>query len=533
MANTTELNLPNYVRPEALAVLPDLDLMADLLAGTRRMWAMSLDRRYIRKWNDEKPEVYNIRRQCESVFEGLGRTLSAAVGMLYAKPPAIVWNQSEEPMKEQLDDIDGMGTAWAVSAKRFSEQTIRDGYGVTLVDHPLPPPGIDVVTDAIALQYNLRPLWARYARRQVLSWRVGRINNRYEPVQVVLEECQQNDTGAYGVVERKRYRVLRLRTRPATDLDPGGPTATWELYEEVKDGSVVGGFKPIANGLFRNRDGDYAASLPLRVTYAGRTDAPFCASLPLLGVAFANLSHWQISTELRFGRMVSAIEQPVVVGTLMTDTQVSNGVVTGIPGKLRLGWLTGVHVSEGGDYKWVGPSGAGLDQLAKGVDEKLQQIGQMGMSFLVSDTRAAETAQAKMLDATAENSTLATAAQGIEDAENGCMELHAWYLGIEKDGAPVVTINKDFTSTVMDAQTMTAYVDAVARAGLPPRVMLEEWQRGGRIPADTDLDELLAELMTNAAAIEKQKQLDAEALAKQNTPPAPGQRPPPKAGARV
>ena len=325
MANLSEPDKPNYTRPEAQAVRPDLDLISDLLAGTRRMWEKSRERRYIRKWSDEKPEVYELRRQCESVFEGLARVLSAAVGMLWAKMPVIEWNAAEEAMAAQWADLDGAGTAGPVLCKRFTDQAIRDGIGLILVDHPNPPKDIAVITDAVAQEFNLRPTWALYARSQILSWRVGKINNRATPVQVVLEECVYPDAGAYGMVERKRYRVLRLLTRAVGVLgenDPGGPMATWELYEESKDGSVVGGFKSIDKGVFRNRgtpdsEGELATSLPIGIAYTGRTDAPFCASIPLLGVAFANLSHWQLSTELRFGRSVAAIEQPVVVGELM------------------------------------------------------------------------------------------------------------------------------------------------------------------------------------------------------------------------
>jgi hypothetical protein len=356
---------------------------------------------------------------------------------------------------------------------------------------------------------NLRPRLALYTRRQILSWRVGTINNRATPIQVVLEECGYADDGAYGVKERKRYRVLRLVTA-ATDTDPGGPAAMWELYEETGDGTL-GGVQSIDRGFFRNKDGAFATRLPIAVAYTGRTDAPFCATIPLLGVVYANLSHWQLSTELRFGRMVAAIEQPVIIGELQGGTTASDG--TAVAAKLKLGWMTGVRIAAGGDFKWAGPSGAGLASLVEGVKEKLEQIGQMGMSFLVSDTRAAETAEAKRLDATAENSTLATGAQGIEDAGNLTLEILAWYLGIEKAGAPVMTINKDFESTAMDPQTMVAYVDAVVRAGLPARLLLDAWQQGGRIPADTDLDELEQEMMANAAAQEAQQRAEAEARA--------------------
>ena len=124
------------------------------------------------------------------------------------------------------------------------------------------------------------------------------------------------------------------------------------------------------------------------------------------------------------------------------------------------------------------------------------------MSFLDRDKRAAETAEAKRLDATAENATLATAAQGLDDAESEALRIHAQYLGFAKEEAPTVTLNRDFESTVMDAQMMQAWISGVEKAGLPPRILLEAWKAGGQIPEGVDLEELEREMMANQAAKE-------------------------------
>src|ERR1041385_7063140 len=168
--------------------------------------------------------------------------------MLFAKPPAVVWNQSELGMQEHWQNLDGMGTAGPVLAKRFSEQAIRDGLGLILVDHP-PAPADVVVTDATARALALRP--------------------------------------------------------------------TWELWRETKE-TGANGFLLDGRGVYlgMGREGRTRDTLPVGIAYTGRTDAPLSASLPLLGVAWANLSHWQIATDLRFARMIAAYAQPVVIGEL-------------------------------------------------------------------------------------------------------------------------------------------------------------------------------------------------------------------------
>jgi hypothetical protein len=488
---SSDAALPNYRRPEVEAAKDDLTLVADLLAGTRRMHERATE--YIRKWDAEQPAVYKIRRECETTFEGLGRTLSAATGMLFAKAPSVEWNESETAIAPHWDNLDAAGTKGTVLVKRFSEAAIRDGLGGILVDHPSAPEGT-VVTAANEQALGLRPTWALYDRAQVINWRTAVINNRRTLTLVVLHECAEVEDGAFGIASVHRYRVLRLV------LTPTGYQATWTLYEQTEEQvrSLADSFTIKGSGVFKNRSGAVADFLPFSVAYTGRTVAPMTATIPLLGVAWANLAHWQASTDLRFYRMLCAFPQPTVTGTLAPDP------VTGNPTSLKVGPMVAVHLSEAdAKFQWTELTGSSMDQLEKGIDEKLRQMSKLGMAFLQTDTRAAETAEAKRLDATAENSTLATAAQGIEDAVNAALEFHAWYLGIEKKSAPVLTINRDFESTVMDAPTMLAYVAAFRDAGLPIRILLEAWQAGGRIAQDADLDELEGEMEAQAAAKEE------------------------------
>lgn len=488
----TDASLPSFVRPEVLAATPDLVLVHDLLSGTRRMWEQSNQVPYIRKWKDEQNDVYDIRRQCETVFEGLGRTLSAATGMLFAKDPEITWNASETAMTDQWPNLDGAGNSGPVVVKRFAEGALRDGFGVIVVDHPSAPIDPETkqpiqITDANAIEYGLRPTWALYARSAIINWRTATINNKKQLTMIVFHESADVETGTYGITRVHRYRVLRLV------LTPDGYQATWTLYELTGDDAT----KPESyllrdSGVYRGegKKGTVADFLPVAIGYTGRTDAPMCATIPLLGVAWANLAHWQISTDLRFYRMLSAFPQPTIIGEL---AQESDGKGGSNPGKLRIGPLVVVHLnpSQNGEasFGWTELSGTSMVQLEQGIQEKLKQMSQLGMSFLTTDTRAAETAEAKRLDSVAENSTLATAAVGISDAVTMALEFHAWYLGIEKAGAPVLSLNTDFGNTVMDAALMQAY-GALVKEGFPKRLVLEAMQEGGRIKPDADLDEL-------------------------------------------
>ncbi|HKB53040.1 MAG TPA: hypothetical protein VKD22_03515, partial [Ramlibacter sp.] len=271
MATPVE-NTPAYVHPELAAIKPDLDLCAHLIGGTRVMQEHAGT--YIRKWAEEKDDVYRIRSKCEAVFEGLGRTLSASVGMLFAKPPQMTWNAGEAAMSEHWQNIDAAGTAGPVFAKRFAETALRDGLGAILVDHPSAPEGV-VVTSENEAVLNLRPTWAAYSRANVLSWRVGKVNNQAIVTQLVLYEPAAVDVGEFGVGTVDRYRVLRLLEMPNVDASgvaaEGTHTeAVWQVFEKRKAENGDDVFLPLAPPApYKNKAGQIKDTLPVAIAYTG------------------------------------------------------------------------------------------------------------------------------------------------------------------------------------------------------------------------------------------------------------------------
>lgn len=499
--NTADPTHPDWVRPEVADTSDELELVHDLLGGTKRMHERAAH--YIRKWKEEKPEVWRIRAKIETVFEGLSRTLSAAVGMLWATPPQINWGSAETVMSPHWDNIDGAGAKGTVFAKRFTDASVRDGLGVILVDHPAPPIDPETkkpvqVTAEDEPRLNLRPTWSMYGRGRVLNWRTEVVNNQTVLTLLVLHEPTTLVDGPYGTRSVDRYRVLRLSETGAT----------WEVFEKREEpGEEKFAPVPGQSGTFLNRAGQPATRIPVAIAYTGKTSAPLTAEIPLLGVAWANLSHWRQSTNLTFYRELASYPQPMVKGQLAPEKDQAGNTVAG---RLRVGPMVPIHVSADGDFLWRELEGKSLDQVEKGVAEKLEQMGQMGISFLTPDKRAAETAEAKRLDAVAERSTLSTAAQGVEDALNLALEIHAWYEGIDKAGAPTLQLNRDFELGVMDPQTMVAWVKAAKELGIPIRLFIEAWKQGGHIHPDQDTEALEREMLANAAAAEAAREAERE-----------------------
>ena len=489
-------NLPNYHHPSLIKYLRRLQLVEDLLEGTERMQDQAKERGYIYKWKKEDIEVYKIRSRCEPVFGGLRRVLSAVVGMLFARPPQVDWGTSEAAWEDFWDDVDSAKSSGPVFIKRFVEGATQEGLALLTVDHPKAPVGADgeplPTTSANEDQFNLRPHWNWYSRRQVVHWRTGKVNNVQQITALGLWEPSELAAGEYGVQEIDRYRTITLN-------DDG--EAEWVLWEQKPDteGKALTDFDDVDRGKFQNAKGEVATFLPVAVAHTGKTDSTLVASIPLMDVAWANLGHWRESTDLRFYKAVASFGQPYVIGDLPQETNKHGDLVDGT---LALGPLVYVQIEAGGEFGWAGPSAETFKPLENGVEKKEEHMAVLGMSFIARQKRTQETAAARRLDAVAENSSLATVAQGIDDAINTLFEHTAWFRGEDPDSAPVFELNRDFEATSLDPETMLVYVQAVEKAGFPVRLLLEQWKQGGRLPKDADLDDIEMEMMTAIAAKE-------------------------------
>jgi hypothetical protein len=510
-------NRPSTPRAEYSAAEADIVLIRDELAGTRRMHEQHSV--YITKYKAEKGPSFKARAMGAKFYGGLGRTLSASIGLLFAKPPEQTDNWTTE-IEEHWENIDGKGTHGDVFCKRHSEDAIADGLVGILIDFPTVAPDV-VVHGGNEKELNLRPLWSAYTRLDILSWRTATVDNVETLTQVVLRESATEDEGRFGTKGKLLYRVCSLIL--AKDEPEGQPSlsAVWELLEEVVDKTNPANVKIISRGrgVFRDKAGLPFRVIPLAICYAGRTDEILTALPPLLDVAFANLEHWQVATDLRYYERLCCFPQPTVEGELAPDP------VTGLTPGFQSGPGVLVRTVAGSKFLWTEVSGSSLAVLRQSLEEKKDEIAELGASFLAKKTRGVETAEAKRLDAAAEQANLQTSAQGVEDGFNLALGFHAQYLGIDKANAPTITINRDFEGIMMDATVMQAYVQLV-NAGMPKMVALKALQAGGRIDDDEDLVQLELEWEVGLQAAQDQKAADLAAQNPQGPTPKSKPRPP-------
>ena len=224
------------------------------------------------------------------------------------------------------------------------------------------------------------------------------VANKQTLTQIVLAEPATIPDGEFGVLQKTRWRRIFLGipsdAQPNPDGSPPELRALWELWEaSVESPTTPDQFFVSDSGTYRNVQGMVMPFLPVAVATVGKPEGdPLVASIPLLGVAWANLGHWQQASNLRFYRELVAFPQPTLVGELQQELGVTTeGVLGSVPGRLRVGPMVVVRLVNDGEvaseYKYTAPPVEAFEPLVAGVSEKLETMAALGMSWLGTSAR--------------------------------------------------------------------------------------------------------------------------------------------------
>lgn len=427
--------------------LLDLQVMRDVMGGTRAM--RDAGDSYLPQREEETDTQYDNRLKLAFLFNATERTRDGLVGMLFRKDPVVV--DADQLILDQLEDVDLSGTPFPVWAKRWASHATADGHVAIHIDFPTVT-GVRNRADERAL--NVRPYWRGVRKDQLINIQWEMVNGQPMIVLAVLAETVTRRSGRFGEVMVDRLRVL----------EPG----MFEVFEKNDADewiSVEAGVTSLP----------YVPLVPL---YATQPVDHYETVPPLLNLAWENINHWQLSTNRRWTLEVAGVPLPWFKGV-----QDQERIVWG---PMRAMIFKGEN-AEAGMLEIEGKS------LSEVRQEKLDCEGRMaalGLSMLVRETRAAETAEAKKLDRSEGDSALATAAAGIEAGLNEALRIHADYLGIEEPGR--ITINRDFIGSTISPQMVSTLMQAVTLDLYPYESFLMALEQG-ELPLHDEIAQLVAE----------------------------------------
>jgi hypothetical protein len=178
--------------------------------------------------------------------------------------------------------------------------------------------------------------------------------------------------------------------------------------------------------------------IPVTASFTNRTGFHE-SEPPLLDLAYENILHFQVRSDRSVALHVAGVPVPVFTG-LEDDGATS----------IEVGVTKGIKLPIGGTAAYMEPTGASLEHSRTELQDIEQRMAALGLSMLVRETRAAETAEAKRIDKGEADSQLASWALGHEDAVEEALGFHAEWMG-EADGGSC-EVNTDFGTEMLDAQ---------------------------------------------------------------------------------
>jgi len=437
----------------------DLEVVRDVAVGTRHIRSKRTD--YLPKHPKETIPNYNNRLKWAVLFNALSRTVEGLTGMVFRRDP-VISEDTPEKIEEHLQNIDNAGTHIDVFANQVLSDALEAGHAAILVDVPDVSDNVPVGRRATIREegaLGVRPYWVHVRKEDIFSPRTVNVRGQVVLQQVALREITMEPDGQFGEKEVTRYRVLS-RLEETDNANGTAVTIRWELLEIVDDKVVSRGAGVVTN----------QTEIPLVPVYGKKTGI-FQSQPPLLDLAETNLAHYRLLSDHLYA--MHKVNLPV-------------GVVTGADPdeEIEIGPNTFLKLPQGATFKFEQPSGSSFSDNREQLREFKQDMAAMGLSMLQVETRAAETAEAKRMDKSEQDSALGTAARSLQDALKQALVFHGNFLKIDKPGS--IQINRDFEDLRLTPEEVTAYSMMHANGQISLETMWASLKEGGRLPDNFD-----------------------------------------------
>lgn len=454
----------------------------DLMDGTSAIHAGG--EKYLPRYETESDAFYNARRTIAAVYEGFKRTVHVTVDMLLQKDPALGEDMAPE-LIAFAEDVDRRGTALPVFARGFAVHAVTDGFAGILVDYPRVPNAADLDAEQ-ARRLKLQPYWITIRSDDVLKAVEENISGIRTLTLLIIRERRDERVGSFGLKPRTRYRVYR---KTATEV-------TAEVWlKPDSDGQPTLESAPM--GLTGVTDIPWAP-------FGGQNDQP-----PLEGLADLNIEHHRIKT----GRL--SLQERAFVPTPVRRGYTAPMGVDGKPAPepLRLGPGNTIDIPYGpsgeiGDVVYLSPPVDVLEPSERSLSEVKADMGAMGLAFLTPEKRAAETAEAKRISTRAESASVRGVAQRLKDSLERAFQFTAAYLNIDPPKSGSVTINTDFEDDTLDAQMITALVNAKDRGALDLDTLLDIFEMRKVLPEGADKQAIMRRILAGMQLPEPKPEVD-------------------------
>jgi hypothetical protein len=410
------------------------DLIADLKEGTYKI--RSEHRKYLPQESRETDDSYDVRLSRSTVVPYLQRIEKMLSGMLVRKPVRL--DDVSDLVREQLFDVDLEGNDLNVWLYNTARLAISFGHVGVLVDAPKDGD-------------KTRPYWVTYTPKDILGFRSEIIDGVRQLTQLRLLEQVVEPDGKYGDKIIKQIRVLEMGR-----------------YEIHRKDEKKGEYKLFEEGEMSLKD-----KIPFAIAYSNRVGY-YESRSPLYDIAELNLKHYQIQSDLDNILHISSVPLLAVFGYPNAD-EITTGPneALSLPPESRM--------------EYISPSGDSYDSQFTRLKDIAEQINTLSLAAVLGQKLVGETAEAKRIDRSQNDSTMMVIAQQMQDLIDNCLKFHSEYLNEPNAGSSFV--NRDFVSARLEPQEITSLLTLFTAGTISQETLLNQLSSGEVLGDDFDVEE--------------------------------------------
>jgi hypothetical protein len=433
-----------------------------LLSGTESMRAAGDV--YLPQHAEELDKDYRDRLRTTTLFNMFELTLSNLVGKPFSDPIKLADDTPPE-IREILTNVDLQGNDLTTFTRQWFREGIAKGFSHVLVEMPRIRNSEELGrprTRQDDIDENIRPYWVHVKPEDVFFMHSEiRPNGTEKLMQVRMMEMVTEMSG-FAQVFVPQIRVLF----------PGG----WVLYrlkepDKRKKDEEWAVFDQGETGL------DF---IPFITFYADR-DGLGLAKPPLEDLAFANIAHWQSSSDQR--NILTVARFPLLAVAGIND---ATGDVLRIGPRQLLGTR-----NENGRFYYVEHEGAAIQAGERDLQNLENQMASYGAEFL-RKRPGNPTATARALDSAEATSPLQDMTRRFSNAVTQAMGMSASSIGIENGGS--ATYTTDFGPDETKDIDFRSLLEGRRNRDLSRDNFLLELKRRGALADEFDIEKNLEQL---------------------------------------
>ena len=213
--------------------------------------------------------------------------------------------------------------------------------------------------------------------------------------------------------------------------------------------------------------------IPFAVAYSNRVGY-YESRSPLYDIAELNLKHYQIQSDLDNILHISSVPLLAIFGYPNAD-EITTGAseALALPPESRM--------------EYVSPSGDSYDSQFQRLADIKDQINTLSLAAVLGQKLVGESAEAKQIDRSQNDSTMMVIAQQMQDLIDNCLRFHSQYLNEANAGSSFV--NRDFVSARLQPQEIQSLLQLFTAGTITQETLLNQLSAGEVLGDDFDVEE--------------------------------------------